>query len=359
MKSLLQGQLPHRDESALSGILHTFSSQTQWDDVRVAVAYASVAGLLRFLDLLNADNGRTYTSRWLFGLDDYLTQPGVLRTCHSLPNSELRVARLHESGCRFHPKLLIVSQKQKVSLACVGSSNLTLGGLERNCEAFAALTANTKGDMSQLSATWDDIWEIGEVADDDLIDEYTAEYAQRAPALPKNEDASPGTTDGEQETEEEILDSDSAVLDPSLSTTCWIEVGKNTAKGYELEFKAEQALFFGLSPSGADGRKLYRTFVVSNGEDVKLPLRYQGNGMWRLQMNSQIPEVASGLRPRNRKTGKLDRSPYVAVFARSENRHTYFLRFIHESSDEYVALRTQSSLSGTSGRTRARRYGWC
>jgi hypothetical protein len=103
MRTLLHGQIPNREASTLIDSLQAFCSRTKWDDVRVAVAYASVAGLLRFLSVLNADHGRTYTSRWLFGLDDFLTQPGVLRTCQSLAHSELRIARLHRSGCRFHP----------------------------------------------------------------------------------------------------------------------------------------------------------------------------------------------------------------------------------------------------------------
>jgi hypothetical protein len=236
---------------------------------------------------------------------------------------------------------------------------LTLGGLSGNCEAFATLTADTREDIDQVSEVWEEIWDLGEVANDDVLDEYAHEYARRAPSYPTNEDAPSSSDEDDQALQGEILDSDSAALDPSLSNTCWIEVGKNTAKGYELEFKAEQALFFGLGPVGGVRRKLYRTFIVSNGESVELPLRYQGNGMWRLQMNSQIPEVAAGLRPRNRRTGKLDRSPYVAMFVRSESRHTYFLRFIHESSNDYSELRTLSARSGTSGRTRARRYGWC
>src|SRR5258708_1048134 len=107
MQTVLYGQIPNRDDTALSRVLKSFSAATPWDDVRVAVAYASVAGLLHFLEVLKARARGTFTSRWLFGLDDYLTHPGVLRTCRSLPSAELRTARLLSDGRRFHPKLLI------------------------------------------------------------------------------------------------------------------------------------------------------------------------------------------------------------------------------------------------------------
>lgn len=359
MQTALYGQIPNREETAISGVIKSFSTATPWNEVRVAVAYASVAGLLHFLDITKARARGTFTSQWLFGLDDYLTQPGVLRTCLSLPNAELRTARLLNEGRRFHPKLLIVSQNRTRSLACVGSSNLTIGGMKGNCEAFAALTATTSSEINQLSNTWESIWQLGTATTEADIDAYEAEYNVHAPNWPDTDEipAAEPTEETDVRTESRILTSDSATIDPSLAKTCWIEVGKNTAMGRELEFKAEQALFFGLSPSG--GPPQYRAFIVSSGANVPLRLKYQENAMWRLQMNNDIPEVAIGLRPRDRRTGQLGRSPYVAVFSRADNRNTYFLKFIRDDSSEYQELRRQSSRTGTSGSTSARRYGWC
>ncbi len=343
MRTALHGQIPNREDTALSAVLGSFAAAAPWDDVRVAVAYASVAGLLHFLDVLEARRRSRYTSQWLFGLDDYLTQPGVLRTCLSIPNAEVRTARLQTQGCRFHPKLLIVSQNHTRSLACVGSSNLTLGGMRRNCEAFAAITATTAEESAQFSRTWGSIWQLGHATTIEDIDAYEADYSQRSPKWPDRDDIPQAEPSEEAQagSESRILTNDSAALDPSLARTCWIEVGKNTAKGHELEFKAEQALFFGLSPSGSGDHKEFRQFVASSGETVTLPLRYQENGMWRLQMNSNIPEVAVGLRPRDRRTGQLGRSPHVAVFTRTEDRQTYFLRFIRDDSTEYADLRRE------------------
>jgi HKD family nuclease len=359
MKIRVAGQIPNRQDTTLSGVLESFSNSTHWNDIRVAVAYASVAGLFNLLDVLKARTRGQYTSRWLFGLDDYLTQPGVLRICLSIHGAELRTARLSDEGRRFHPKLLIVSQDRTHSLTCVGSSNLTLGGMSKNCEAYASITSDSAPETELFFRSWDDIWQIGSPTTEEDIDAYEAEYNERASELPDGDELPDEEPPDEPEAGQEtrILTNDSPALDPSLARTCWIEVGKNTAMGRELEFKAEQALFFGLSPSG--GPPQNRFFLVSSGALLNLRLKYQENAMWRLQMNNEIPEVEVGLRPRDPLTRQLGRSPLVAVFTRGGTRDTYILRFIRDDSAEYVALRRQSVRTGTFGSTSARRYGWC
>ncbi len=363
MKSELKAQLPNSEKTSVSVVLKDFGAQHEWNDLRIAAAYASVAGLMHLLDILRASKKDSFSSRWLFGLDDYLTQPGVLRTCMSLPDSETRIASLHEQGIRFHPKLLMVSELNKSTLACVGSTNLTLGGIRDNCEAFAAFTTSRKKDAAALFKSFDDLWDVGEPATDDNVKLYEVEYSKRCRKGPRPKNrvkpCGSGVTSDRKKRASAILTTDSPVIDPALAKTCWIEVGNNTGKGHELEFKAEQALFFELSPSGSDGTKQFRTFVPSSGDATILPLRYQQNGMWRLQMNADVPEVAIGLRPRDSKTHRLLRSPFVAVFIRSTSSQTYFLRFIKETSGDYQELRQHSELTGTIGRTSARQYGWC
>ena len=124
--------------------------------------------------------------------------------------------------------------------------------------------------------------------------------------------------------------------------------------GRELEPKAEQGLFFGLSPSGGDSKTI--TIQTSHGSRVDLRLKYQRNHMWRLQMNNAVPEVQTGLRP-VKGDGRLGRSPYVAVFKRRHGITT--LRFIELRGKKFAALRARTYKSGTLGKTTAREYGWC
>jgi len=157
-----------------------------------------------------------------------------------------------------------------------------------------------------------------------------------------------------------VIERDSTELDPSRAITCWIECGAITAMGRELELKAEQGLFFGLNPSASD--EAFFKFRVSNGSMARLRMKYQGNHMWRLQMNNEVPEVRAGLRPRL-PTGKLGRSEYVAVITRMAERGTYDLAFLHLDSQDFAELQTRSQELGTVGHTTAtssgRMYGWC
>src|SRR5262249_47860402 len=98
MKAELYGQTHRGDEGTLSQVLKEFSDETPWNELRISVAYASVAGLLHLLKQLKAHKQAGYTSQWLIGLDDQLTQPGVLRMCLTIPNAELRTARLLGEG---------------------------------------------------------------------------------------------------------------------------------------------------------------------------------------------------------------------------------------------------------------------
>lgn len=143
-------------------------------------------------------------------------------------------------------------------------------------------------------------------------------------------------------------------IDPTVATQCWIEVGKNTALGHELEIKAEQALFFGLHHSG--GNKQAREFRLTDGSSIQLNFKYQGNAMWRLQMRNRIPEVRRGLRPIV--DGRLGRSPYVAVFERTRAKNSFKLRFIREKSVDYRRIKRNAEINGTVGHTTARQYGW-
>ena len=153
-----------------------------------------------------------------------------------------------------------------------------------------------------------------------------------------------------------ILASDDAELDPAQATICWIECGYITAMGREIELKAEQGLFFGLNPAGEEPRVF--NFLVSSGVTTSLRLKFQANHMWRLQLNSEVPEVAAGLRPRM-PDGTLGRSSYVAVFERTDDGSVFRLRFIGLSSIEFAKLARKSRQLGTLGQTSARQYGWC
>ena len=241
----------------------------------------------------------------------------------------------------------------KKLLSVIGSANLTASALSGNAESVAIVEGQSDHDRHSLDTVWATLWSQGHKPTKAELDAYKERYAKAGLLRRKYKKI---VTKSNIKKPKEVLESDDAELDPSIATTCWIECGNVTAMGRELEFKAEQGLFFGLSPFGGKAEMI--PLKVSDGTIVNLRMKYQGNHMWRLQMNNNVPEVKAGLRPKG-KTGKLGRSPYVAVFTRGAKGHPTSLGFVHLKGGEFAKLRKQTVETGTLGKTTAREYGWC
>lgn len=327
-----------------------------YDCVRVAMAYVSIAGVRALLSAFG--DRRIRKSEWLVGLDDAVTQPGAIDLLLDLENAEVRVASLARHSLRFHPKICLfqlLSGSAK-ELLMIGSANLTRSALAGNCEAVVFLQPDTSTDRSLFTRIWADLWSHGHRPTNDELGKYRARYEAARKIRRKLKQLPRKNAVHEPTTVTVILEGDHAELDPSQAQTCWIECGFITAMGRELEFKAEQGLFFGLAATGGpQGTFRFRT---SNGSIATLRMKYQQNHMWRLQMNNDIPEVRTGLRPKL-PDGKLGRSSKVAVFTRTEHPDLFDLRFVALGSKSHKNLKERSRRYGTIGRTSARSYGWC
>ena len=350
---LIQSQNGTQQDSVQAAVTDCVVSG-KFDCARVAVAYATVSGARSLLEAF--DNCGLQKSQWLLGLDDSVTQPGVIELLRSLHHSTVRIASFEKSGRRFHPKFYAFTRIAKPSAfsAMIGSVNLTANAFHGNGEAAVLLECKSKQDKDAVNSAWDRLWTQGyepSVAD---LQAYSEIYKNRRGLHRKlgqiaNPNPPPYKT-------LPVLTSDKAEVDPSVAKICWIECGKVTAMGRELEFKAEQGLFFGLDPGG--GEPVVIPFLTSDGSTVTLRMKYQKNHMWRLQMTVSVPEVRDGLRPRGQ-DGKLGRSPYVAVFERTPGNQAVRIRFLELNSKKFAALRKRTIRSGTLGRTTTREYGWC
>ena len=351
---LIQSKNGARQDS-LQAAVSDCIERGKFDCARVAVAYATVSGARSLLTAF-ADRD-LQKSQWLLGLDDSITQPGAIKLLRSLPHSTVHVASFEKSCRRFHPKFYAFARAGRPSVlsTMIGSANLTASAFHGNGEAAVLLDCKSKQDRDAVNAAWDRLWAQGREPTDEDLRAYARKYKKRRSLQRKldeiaNSEPAPDAALGT------VLASDEAEVDPSVARTCWIECGNVTLMGRELEFKAEQGLFFGLDPRGGEPKDI--AFQTSDGSNVSLRMKYQGNHMWRLQMNKEVPEVRAGLRPRG-KGGKLGRSPYVAVFTRIPGMKAVKLRFLRLGSKEFAALRTRTIKSGTLGQTPAREYGWC
>lgn len=324
---------------------------SKYDEIFVSVAYMTVSGIRSLLAAFPSHALRR--SKWLVGLDDYITQPGALDVVLKLPNSEVRVVSYSSKGRRFHPKVYLFGKQKsfKNSMSVVGSANLTAQGLAGNGEASTVLDCETNSDSTQVKNMWDELWKQGHKPTSKELAAYRSKYEVAQKSRPKTPTVTRALAKGMV-----ILASDDAQLDPEVAERCWIECGHVTALGRELELKAEQGIFFGLNPTGEEPK--YFTFIVSTGEKVQLRMKFQANHMWRLQLTNDVPEVAAGLRPLN-PDGSLARSPYVAVITRTTNHDIFNLSFIHLNSAAFKRIVKRSKNVGTYGKTTARQYGWC
>jgi hypothetical protein len=344
---------------AVETIKHELESRLearQHDIAHVAMAYVSVAGVRMLLDAFRARP--LGESEWLVGLDDAVSQPGALDLLMTLPGAQVRVARTNDPASRFHPKVCRFRQASGLGrdLLMIGSANLTSGGLTANAETVVFVESQDGADKDVFAHVWANLWSLGHAPTAGELASYRQQYEsakrsrERARRSSRRRVRLAGGAHGP------ILTNDGAELDPSRADVCWIECGAVTAQGRELEFKAEQGLYFGLEPTGEDA-KTFR-FRTSAGSIVSLRMKYQENHMWRLQMNNEVPEVMAGLRPIG-PDGRLGRSNMVAVFTRTDESDLFDLRFVDLGSRAFARLRRQSSRLGTLGRTTARYYGWC
>ena len=238
----------------------------------------------------------------------------------------------------------------------IGSANLTQHGFAGNSEAVVFLEGQSARDKLLFSRIWTDLWDQGHAPSPEELAAYQGLYNTVKKTRQKLHKINGKFKAAESNKPKRILETDEAELDPGQSKICWIECGFITAMGRELEFKAEQGLFFGLEPFGGKARN-YR-FRTSEGQIISLRMKYQKNHMWRLQMNKKVPEVQRGLRPK-RADGKLGRSNDVAVFTRTEQADLFEINFMKINSQAFKKLKNKSTQYGAIGRTTARSYGWC
>lgn len=351
--SLPRVEFQKAGEGRVGAILKKAASEEEFNTIKVAVAFASVAGVAELLDTILAKR-LPATSYWLFGLDNFITHPDAIKRVMKMQGAQVRVVSGERGVWIFHPKLYWFSNGDSTSSLVMGSANLTAGGLGGNVEAVTLLKVGSEVDSAALDGLWRAAWKSGRKITERKLEEYRQDFESARKARKKAGLLVDKRTGGSRKKNEPVLSSDDARVDPSLAQVCWIEVGNITGfKQDQLEIKGEQLPFFSMPRHG--GKNTEFKFKLTSGGRVVVPLRYfPKNDMWRFLLPQSIPEVKAGLRVR--RSGKLLRSSYVAVFSRKGK--AVELKFIRLRSSEFKALRKATERAGTLGRTTSRAYGW-
>lgn len=127
-------------------------------EVKIAVAFVSKRGLSLIEPSIRCSLRAGAFAEFLVGLDLSTTEPEALWSLHRLAQREANVhlycyADLGPSVI-YHPKLYVMNIGEE-TVAVVGSSNLTVGGLKRNVEVNAVITAATHEEViSDIYATY-------------------------------------------------------------------------------------------------------------------------------------------------------------------------------------------------------------
>jgi HKD family nuclease len=350
MKCALIAQVSGIREGAIAESIRSAVLSVEADEVFVASAYVTAYGLSDFLSYLG--DYSTMKFRFLIGLDDSISQPYAISHAAKCGASIVRIASSSGSGTRFHPKMFIFRNSSSGKTCCIsGSANLTRAALHKNTENVVVLWTTNKEEDVSIEAHFHNFWKSGKTLTPELLSSYTEKFKRaRKRDLQKVDGSDAGVNFNI------ISNPDSAAIPPDSASTCWIECGNVTLMGRELELKRIMERFFNLDATQEGGKTLILIDVTGQRHETRFNYRHQ-NAMWRVLLPTTLKEVGEGLRPTN-KSGKQLRSPYVAVFERTDSELEFKVAFIQDKSDAYSELTERSLVTGAIGKTTARAFGW-
>lgn len=317
----------------LEGGLKAAASKTAFDQLDVAVAYATKQGI-RALEI--ALGKFPNTSRWVVGLDDAITQPEAIDYLMQLNGAQVRLAAL-APGRRFHPKLYCLSSTTDSALcvSAIGSGNMTLNGLRRNGETAVLLNAETEPEADSLKAQWAAMWSLGAPATQAMLEVYRDKYKQAAAARKKVIDL--GVAPAEPSADAPVPSLSTFTGQPATAGGAWTEGASPSAGGRDLEFPKKMMPFFGLNATPS-----HKWFRMKNGERFLLTFTERtDNQMWRLMFTRESIQAAIG-RDSLRPVAGGNRSDLAIIFHKATGNADYDVEMVVIGSPEHVALINQS-----------------
>lgn len=315
------------------------------DRLDVAVAYATTPGLEA---LRAAIGGWPPATRWVVGLDDFITQPSAIDELTSLANAEVRLASLAAEGRRYHPKLYCLwsSIDPSVCLTILGSANMTLHGLNRNGEVGVVLLAENQGEASMLKGVWDQMSSLGRDISEWDLTKYRSDHARARKARRRLVKIGAIATDVEAEEQSGQL----APFDgnPASAAVAWTEGASPSAGGRDLEFPRLMMPFFRLT-----GSPVTKRFRMANGQTFLLTFTMRDdNQMWRLLFSRDAIFAGIGRQNLRPVAGSSNRSDLAIVFERSTKGADYDVSLLPIGSAPYNQLIARSQAVGVVERTR-------
>lgn len=290
-----------RQEQGVKPLLSLITDEItakKYTRISACAAYASFRGVVLVRTALSSAGSPRF--RWLFGLDDCITDPQAIKVATGTYHAETRIVAV-VAGRRFHAKAYLLDDSDTESASLIiGSANLTAAALTKNCEGYVLLRAETTEEVTALQSYWELFWRMGVPSTKDLVSQYEEKYKTRQ--FQKSEVEKEGSdTSRTPKTARLIKES------LRSSRLAWIVLGSNTGGGGQLDIVKKLLPFLRLPTEYSEGTTAYRTFNSPMGQR-RFKLTFT-KGMWRF-MNLQ-----QGFRQRLRPDLNKP-SPYVLVISR-------------------------------------------
>lgn len=306
---------------------------------RAAVAYATSEGV-RLLQTAIANRHNSLDTSLIVSLDGFVTQAQALRDLRNTYGSRFKVIETVANRSIFHSKAFFFDSPSRDHV-CIftGSANLTGQGLGRNTELGVVIDAHGLHAQELKTAWdgwWDDLWNEAHYLTDSQIAAY--EDIHRSRARP--------TVQGDRIVDVQGLDDsgDVSVSGVESASVLWIDVGAITGgAGNQLQLLRVVVPYFGVSPNDASEERLVTLRLGSRRWDNNVLRYYPINGMWRLNIDTNLVVETGGL------------TEETVYFAR-EGPDTYQFRVLTHS--ETNTVRNVSESAGGVGETSTREYGW-
>lgn len=316
-------------------------SRYKFASISICVAYATRKGVIDMRSILP---NQKFESEWLFGLDDRITEPEAILFAQNTVNSIVKVKKMQPTR-RFHPKIYLLKNVDNSRCTLIiGSNNLTMAGLNKNCEAFMVFRSTSIESSKPILKFWEKIWRIGKVYSPSEIEAYKQSRRKRKPAfyeIAKESFKKPENKKIKAAQLPNIL---------KTSRNIWQVLGRNTGpKGNQLDILRVVANFLNLPNPVIKKRTRLKLNTERGSKFFNLQFT---KGMWRI-MNFQSG-FDNIIRPNPNKA-----SPYIVLFEKNSN-NTIGMKIFRKNSSAAKNIRKKSikiGLLGSSNGTPSREYG--
>ena len=323
--------------------------------VGLAVAYVSVPGF----DVVNKilREGGVEEVRLVTDTKDRVTHPNALRLA---VNTGWNVRVVGDSARTFHPKLYVggtgfdePAGVADLSLAIVGSPNISLGGFRRNWECvFWSVAPHA---VNSAGRAWHDCWHAGVPVTEEKVSEYERTFARRNRSRNPQDlvalgvgDKFPAQVDGVPKKGVAPPKRELKAISEAAASVAWAGLQSFTGEfNLQVEFPKEAGLVLQrIVANFAQGPLV--PILCADGETRTFRFRfYEDNGMFRLNIPNATPLVEWA---REHKNG-------IALVEYNEANGGLYFKILRpgERMEDIVG---RSLALGTWGRTRTRLYGW-